>query len=232
MPLFGPPNVQKLIERRDLRKLARALGDDDSRIRDDAARGLIEIGDRAAVPHVIDVILSSGEEPVIAAGISILSEMTETAVPLLAERLRSGRPDERPGCGGLLGQLGEPGLEPLLETSRDPEPAMRAVGAMGLGLIDDPRAQARLVDIVNSDESFEARTYAGFAMATHKVPGAYDTLLAQLDANEPAFRAMAATNLGILGDARAGDRLGQLAEGDPDQRVRDAAHKALASLAD
>ena len=41
---------------------------------------------------------------------------------------------------------------------------------------------------------------------------------------------MAATNLGVLGDARARDRLGQLASGDPDPRVCDAAAKALDSI--
>jgi HEAT repeat protein len=41
---------------------------------------------------------------------------------------------------------------------------------------------------------------------------------------------MAATNLGVLGDERACDRLRQLADSDPDQRVRDAAAKALSSM--
>jgi HEAT repeat protein len=67
-------------------------------------------------------------------------------------------------------------------------------------------------------------------MATHKVSGAYETLAGELDSDDPASRGMAATNLGVLGDARAGERLRQIADSDPDQRVRDAAAKALSAL--
>ena len=51
MPLFGPPNIQKLIDKRDLKKLAAALADGDSATRDQAAQGLIQIGDPGAVPY-------------------------------------------------------------------------------------------------------------------------------------------------------------------------------------
>ena len=81
--------------------------------------------------------------------------------------------------------------------------------------------------MVTSDDSLEGRSYAGFAMATHKVPGAYDTLTGQLDSDDPANRGLAATNLGVLGDSRAAERLRRLADDDPDPRVRDAAAKAL-----
>jgi hypothetical protein len=99
---------------------------------------------------------------------------------------------------------------------------------MGLGLVDHPRAQARLTEMVSADADMEVRGVAGFTMATHNVPGAYETLLAQLDSDDPASRGISATNLGILGDPRATERLKQLAERDPDQRVRDAARRALA----
>ena len=40
MALFGATNVQKLIDKRDVKKLAAALADGDSAIRDHAAQGL------------------------------------------------------------------------------------------------------------------------------------------------------------------------------------------------
>jgi len=38
MGVFGPPNVDKLRDKRDLKGLAKALADDDAGVRDDAAR--------------------------------------------------------------------------------------------------------------------------------------------------------------------------------------------------
>ena len=108
---------------------------------------------------------------------------------------------------------------------------MRAIAAMGLGLIDASDAGSRLTALVTSDASLEVRGYAGFAMASHKVTGAYETLLGQLGSDDPGSRGMAATNLGVLGDGRAADKLTELAQNDSDQRVRDAAGKALGSLA-
>jgi HEAT repeat protein len=146
MPLFGPPNVQKLIDKRDLKKLAATLADGDSGTRDEAAQGA------------------------------------------------------------------------------------RAMPVLAAGLVDAPEARSRLDSLVTSDGSLEVRGYAGFAMASHKVSGACETLLGQLGSDDAGSRGMAATNLGVLGDPRAAERLGELADGDPDQRVRDAAGKALASL--
>jgi HEAT repeat protein len=229
--LFGSPNVQKLIDKRDLKKLAAALANGDAEIRDHASQGLIQIGDRAAVPYVIDVIRAhSDEEPVIEAGICVLRDMSDRAVPDLADGLRAAPAEDRAAFGALLGQLGQVGLGPLLEASRDPEPGTRAIAAMGLGLIDSTEAHARLAEMVSTDESLEGRSYAGFAMATHKLPGAYDALSAELDSDDPSRRAMAASNLAVLGDPRASEALRKLADGDPDQRVRDGAASALASL--
>ncbi len=230
MPLFGAPNVQKLIDKRDLKKLAAALADGDSVIRDQAAQGLIQIGDDGAVPYVVDVIRAHEQQPVIDAGTNVLREMSDRAVPALVNGLQTAPAQDRAAYGGLLGQLGRPGLAPLLDASHDPVPGMRAIAAMGLGLIDEPAARDRLTEMVSSDDSLEGRSYAGFAMATNKVQGAYETLESQLGSDDPATRGLAATNLGVLGDGRARDRLREVADGDSDQRVRDAAGNALSSL--
>jgi len=230
MPLFGSPNVEKLIERRDVKRLASALVDKDATVRDRAAQGLIQIDEAASVPLVVDVLLAHQQQPVLDAGVRVLREMGVPALAALVDGLRCGQPPEtRAGYAGLLGRLGpESGLQPLLEASRDPEPGMRTNAAMGLGLVDHPRAHARLAEMVSADADLEVRGVAGFAMATHTVVGAYETLLAQLDSDDPASRGISATNLGILGDPRATERLKQLAERDSDPRVRDAARRALA----
>jgi HEAT repeat protein len=228
VPLFGPPNVQKLIDKRDLKKLAGAMSDVGTR--EEAAQGLIQINDADAVTYVVDVVRSHQDQAVIDVGVRVLRAMSDRAVQVLTAGLVAGGLEERAAYAALLGQLGPIGLPPLLESSRDAEPGMRAVAAMGLGVIDAPEARARLAELVTSDEALEVRSYAGLAMASHRVPGAYETLLGQLDSEDPGSRALAATNLGLLGDARAADGIRRLAESDPDQRVRDAAGNALASF--
>jgi HEAT repeat protein len=231
MPLFGSPSVEKLIEKQDVKRLAKALSDDDATIRDRAIQGLIQIGDPASVPFVVDVLLAHQQEVVLDAGVQVLREMAVNALPILVAGMRFGEPDKRGGYAGLLGRLGPAsGLQPLLETSRDPEPAMRTIAAMGLGLVDDPRARERLAEMVSNDDSADARGFAGFAMATHKLAGAYETLVGQLDSDVPVNRGVSATNLGILGDPRATERLQQLAEHDAEPAVRDAARRALDSV--
>jgi HEAT repeat protein len=230
MPLFGAPNIDKLIEKRDLKKLAGALADGDGVRREQAAQGLIQLADPEAVPYVVDTIRRHQEEPVIDAGVSVLRATSDRSVKLLTSGLIGGGIEERAAYAALLGRLGPAGLPPLLDTSRREDAEMRAVAAMGLGLVHTPEAASRLAELVTADDSLDVRSYAGFAMATHKVDGAYDTLVGQLDSEDPGSRGMAATNLGILGDPRAADPVRHLAESDGDQRVRDAAAKALASL--
>jgi HEAT repeat protein len=230
--MFGKPNLQKLIDKRDVRRVADALADNDATIRDHAAQGLLQINDPASVPFVIDVVLvHPGQEEVLAAAVHVLREMGSYSVPVLVGGLRQGQAENRAGYAALLGRLGPGyGLQPLLETSRDTNPAMRAIAAMGLGLLDSSEARTRLVEMVSADDSLEARGYAGFAMATHKLPGTYEALAAQLAADDPSSRGIAATNLGVLGDPRAADLLTQAAEHDADERVRDAARRAASSL--
>jgi len=230
VPLFGPPNIQKLIDKQDLKGLTKALSNGDQSIRDHAANGLIQLNNPASVALVIDVVRSHQEESVIEAGVRVLTGMSDQSVPALKARLHSGPVDERAAYAALLGRLGAIGLDALLESSHDPDSEMRAVAAMTLGMVDAAPAHARLAEMVAGDESIDARGCAGFAMATHKVPGAYDTLIAQLDSQDPVNRGLAAVNLGALGDRRALDRLQDLAGDDSDERVRDAATRAATNL--
>jgi len=54
MPLFGPPNVQKLKEKHNIEGLLKALGYEKNRdVREAAAKALGEIGDAQAVEPLI-----------------------------------------------------------------------------------------------------------------------------------------------------------------------------------
>jgi HEAT repeat protein len=60
MPLFGPPNIEKLKARCDVAGLIKALGyEKDFRIRQGAANALGEIGDARAVEPLLTAILDS-----------------------------------------------------------------------------------------------------------------------------------------------------------------------------
>src|SRR6185437_13377043 len=74
VPLFGPPNIQKLIDKQDLKGLAKALSDGDQSIRDQAANGLIQLNNPASVSFVIDVIRTNQDDAVINAGVHVLTQ--------------------------------------------------------------------------------------------------------------------------------------------------------------
>ena len=73
MPLFGPPNVEKLKAKRDVKGLIKALGyQEDDEIRSRAAAALGEIGDTRAVEPLIAALKDSrysvGQQAALALG--------------------------------------------------------------------------------------------------------------------------------------------------------------------
>jgi HEAT repeat protein len=62
MGLFGPPNVDKLRDKRDLEGLAKALAADDAGVRDDAARAFGDIGDPAAAKLIVERMIGTDDE--------------------------------------------------------------------------------------------------------------------------------------------------------------------------
>jgi HEAT repeat protein len=63
MSLFGPPNVEKMKDKRDVEGLVKALGyKEDVRVREAAARALLEIGTPGVEP--LNAALRDGDETV------------------------------------------------------------------------------------------------------------------------------------------------------------------------
>ena len=231
MALFGPPNVDKLAAKRDLKGLAKALTNRDAAVRDAAARALGEIDGPEAVPLVVVELTGQDDERVIETGAGALRAMGGHAVPVLVAGLRGAPSDKRPAYGALLGRLGEAqGLGPLLEASRDSDPGLRATAALSLGLIGTPPATERITELFRDDEDMDTRGMAALALASHKLAGAYETFVGALHGPDPMTRALAATGLGMLGDARAAESLRRVAAQDADERVRNTAQSALGDL--
>ena len=111
MPLFGPPNVDRLKARGDDLGLIKALEYQKNwRVRRDAAVALGQIGDASAV------------------------------APLMSA-LKSPAVDVRKSAAEALGQIGDRGAaEPLIAALKDASWSVRRAAADALGQIRDPSA--------------------------------------------------------------------------------------------
>jgi|SRR6185436_4662411 len=232
MGLFGVPNVEKLEAKRDVDGLGKALTNGDPEVRDAAGRALAGIGGPDAVHAIANRMEGQKDVAVLESGYVALRAMGDQAGTIMLADLRSATDENKPLYGALLGRLGkEHGLAPLLEATHDDTATVRGTAAFGLALIDDPQAPQRIIEVFKSDEDMDARGLAAMALASKKLPGAYECFVGTLDDHDDALgRALSATCLGLLGDARAVPRLTQSADLDDDERVRDSARSSLAEL--
>jgi HEAT repeat protein len=115
MPLFGPPNVEKLGARRDIAGLAKALAyKKDWKVRTAAARALGDIGAPAVEP-LIAALKDNGLSGVREAAAEALGKIGDPrAVEPLIAALKDGNSDVRKAAEAL-GKIGDPrAVEPLI----------------------------------------------------------------------------------------------------------------------
>ncbi|GAG51532.1 unnamed protein product, partial [marine sediment metagenome] len=91
MPLFGPPNIEKLKEKRDVRGLLKALGHKDARIRLNAENALNEMGTEVAGRIFIGLFVLLEENAKVRQGATeTLQKLGASAVePVFAEILEA-----------------------------------------------------------------------------------------------------------------------------------------------
>ena len=181
MPLFGPPNIEKLKERRDVKGLLRAaLDDNDSVRRRKAAEALGELGDAWAVEFLITALKDE----------------------VLAVRWRAAE---------ALGMLRDArALWPLIAALEDVFVSEHAqVALKQLHAVELLTAALKAPDGFVRGQAAEALRKLAFLRATGRVKvdwgeaQAVEPLIAALKDEEPLVRAQAAWTLGLLGDARA-----------------------------
>ncbi len=116
MPLFGPPNIEKLKSRKDVPGLIKALGYlKKQKIRTLAAEALGEVGDRQAIEPLLALLSDENPDQNIAA-ISALGKLRASrAVPLLVARLREKGITSRTAELSALLNIGDPAVGPLLD---------------------------------------------------------------------------------------------------------------------
>ena len=112
MSLFGPPNVEKMKAKKDVKGLIKALGyKKDASVRKAATMALVEIGEPAIEPLI--AVIKEENEDVRQAAVEALVKIGEPAIEPLIVALKDN--SVRKGAAGVLGMMGEPALERAVE---------------------------------------------------------------------------------------------------------------------
>ncbi len=158
MPLFGPPDIEKMKARRDVKGLIKALTSPKTgNIRYKAAQYLGFIGDLRAVEPLISAL--KDREPLVGVfSAEALGDIGDPrAVEPLIVALKNGSFELRERAAEALGKIGDPrAVEPLTVALKDSyRGGYRDVGAKAataLGKIGDPRAMEPLIAAVKDSQ--------------------------------------------------------------------------------
>ena len=227
MPLFGPPNVDKLLAKRDVDKLIKALGYKDASVRKSAAEALGSIGDARAV-EPLSSVLSDEDLMVAAAARDALIMIGAPAVEPVLGVLKEGDEEARKRAAAALSKIGAPAVEsPLAALKSDDNvvrrTAVEALGKMGIPAVVEPLLAAL------KDEDKAVRKSAVEALGELGDAQAVEPLCSALKDEDRDVRFGAATALGKIGDARAMEPL-LVALKDDDKAVRKRAADALGKI--
>jgi len=211
MPLFGPPKIEKMLTKMDVKGLIKALGYKKDRIvREHAVEALGQIADPLAVEPLID-ILNHG------------------SVPLRMTALQTGLGLE------LDRSLSLYEMEQALDFAiKETDKSIRKTAALALGEIGDQRALKPLGDLFINKDVADVRVAAAIALGNIGEPcrssrPAMTGLSFALDDDSKFVRIAAAEALGKIGDPDSVHSL-VLALEDDDETVHHAADASLKQL--
>lgn len=149
MSLFGPPNVEKLKAKRDVKGLIKALGyEKDMKVRQAAAEALGQIGDAQAVEPLVRALkhrymYSDEKTPVWEAAEEALLKIGDARVvePLVA-------------AAEVLGKIGDArAVWPLCSYTEDNVSAVRKAAVEALGKIGGERVVKSLASVLANQDS-------------------------------------------------------------------------------
>ena len=166
LPLFGPPNIDRLMAKGDIPGLVSALGYQGFwRVRRDAAAALGQIGSAADVESLIDALEDDNASVRIAAITALGNIGDAAATGPLAATLGSQAVDIRKAAADSLGQIGDPAaVEALVICLKDVSWSVRRAAASALGRIGDARAADPLKTAFD-DSDANVRRAVGDALA-------------------------------------------------------------------
>jgi HEAT repeat protein len=163
--LFGPPDVDKLRDRRDVEGLIKALSHQkQADVRRKAAEALGRIGDTAGVPALIEALDDTDKGVRLIAAYWLGNIGHPTAVPALMEALVDTSRGVRTYAAVALGMIGDPAAVPALSKAlHDSDEEVRLEATKSLGKIGDRRAIDPLEEMVE-DKSEVVRDRASEAL--------------------------------------------------------------------
>ena len=232
MPLFGPPNVDKLYAKRDVKKLIKALGYKDASVRTSAVRALGDLDDVQAI-EALSAALLDDDKRVRGWSADALGKIGDVrAVEPLLVLLRGKDEDGwvRLRAADALGKIGDgQAVRPLMNALNDVDYKVREGAASALVKIGSPAVEPLCAALKGDDHagSFGALVALGNIGDVRAVE---PLLMVLKDEDQDAWvRLRAAEALGKIGDARAVGPL-RAALNDEDEEVRGAAASALETL--
>lgn len=206
MPLFGPPNIEKMTAQRDVNGLIKALGHKDASIRATAAKALGTLGDKQALVSLI-ALLKDEQDDVRQGAAEALGKIIPTvealgkigdarAVEPLSKIVLSSpsayMQDLRPAAACALGKIGDQrAIEPLLTALKNGvRQAADALDQLGWQPGEDETAAWYWL----AREQLEQCEQLGEV--------AVEALIAALGRSKEAFHSKIVSTLGKIGGAR------------------------------
>jgi len=232
--LFGPPDVEKLTAKRDVKGLIKALGykksqQESGKTRADAVKALGQIGDNCAVEPLI-AALNDVNEYVRQAAAEVLGELKDTrAIKPLIVAFNDKDKDLRRALAEALVKIGASAVELLITALKgyglEYNKYVRQAAAEVLGELKDTRAIEPLIVTLNDKDKDVGRA-AAEALAIIGAP-ALEPLIAALK-GRGEMRQTLAEVLVKIGAPAVKPLVAAL--GDEDRNVRETAAGALESL--
>jgi HEAT repeat protein len=221
MGIFGPPDVEKLKSKHDVKGLLGALKYRDSAaIRKNAALALVDIlpaSPGKALANAVPVLIAAledGDPGVVNACVQALGAVGQPAFMPLLSNLRAPGERSREASARALGRivtgLTDPSLlklsgDPLAALLRDPTPSVRRAASWSLGRIHNRLEPAQRSLVLESlilalrDPASEVRETAAASLGRSESTRAIRPLVSALEDDSPAVRKTAAEGLAALG---------------------------------
>jgi HEAT repeat protein len=199
-------------------------------VRAAAAEGLARCGDR----YVADLraALRVEHDPTARHAIvrSLGASRTEDALEELVSLLKDGDPEMRFAAVQALGRTRlDSAVDPLITALSDERPEIRASALAALGEVGDARAGQSLANHLDVPDRDLRRT-AIFALERIDRPAVAGQMVRALRDPDREVRLTAVHVLARMNDPQGRIALGEVAEMDPEELVRQAAKQALGSL--
>ena len=220
MVFFGPPDIEKLKNKRDIKGLVNALRHREAAVRKGAALGLADLANAQpgdSIHQSIEPLIKAFEDSdpsVLSAAVQALSAIGQPAVLALISALRAPGEHTREGAARAIGRLGAAAIEPaylrlaadpLVTLLRDAVMPVRRAAAWALGRVGPRLETAQRSLPMESltqclrDPSAEVREATVSALGRFGDGKAIKPLEASLEDSSAAVRKIASESLTSLG---------------------------------